>query len=75
MIELADLLNVVLVGLLAGVGLTAAFSLLIAESIRATAARRRGTGAAAVLHGVLACALGLACAVAVAVGVAVMLAG
>lgn len=70
-----DLLEVVVVGGIAGVGLAIAFSLLVRGVIQAGAARREGRSAAVFPNLVLAGAAGLVCAAAVAFAVYEMLTG
>ena len=68
-----DLLQVVWVAALAGVGLVAAASVGIAGAARATAARREGQALAATLYAAVAVAAALVCAGGVVLGVSVML--
>lgn len=67
------LLQVVWVSVVAGVGLTLAFSVAIAAGARAGSARRSGAGGAALGWYAVAGLCGLLCVVAVVLGVAVML--
>jgi hypothetical protein len=67
------LLQVIWVSILAGLGLTLAFSLAIASGARAGQARRSGAGVEAVAWYVCTCLCGLLCITAVVLGVIVML--
>jgi hypothetical protein len=68
-----DLLQVVWVAAVAGVGLVTAASLGIMGAARSTAERRAGRGLAAGLYAALAVAAALVCAGGVVLGVSVML--
>ena len=72
-VDWGQLLEVVEAGLIAGVGITVAFSLLILGTVRASEARQQSRSGKMVLHGAIA-ALALAvCVGAVGFGVSSML--
>ncbi|EHN10124.1 hypothetical protein PAI11_30170 [Patulibacter medicamentivorans] len=73
MSDVGDLVEVVWMGLLAGVGLSVTFSLVIAAVVRAGTARRDGRDGAAVLHSAIAVVAGLVCLAAVAFALITML--
>ena len=68
-----DLLEVIWVSLLAGVGITAVYSLVIYTSGRAADARREGNGGAAAVFGAMAVLAFVLFLVGVVVGVTIML--
>jgi hypothetical protein len=72
-IELSQLVKVVWVSLLAGVGVTVAFSLVVRASARSAEARRAADGTAAALHALLAVAFFAVFAAAVVFGLVIML--
>jgi hypothetical protein len=72
-IEWGKLAQVVWVSVLAGVGITALFSLIIYGSGRSAEARRQGAGTAATVYGILAAAAGLAFTVGLIFGVSIIL--
>jgi hypothetical protein len=53
-VDTGALIEVVWASLLAGIGVTLAFSLIVLGSARSTAARRSGSGGAALAYGALA---------------------
>jgi len=72
-VNVGDLLEVVWVSLLAGVGVTLTFSLVVLGSGRSAEARRTGRDAAAICYATLAGLAFLAFAVGLVVGVNIML--
>ena len=68
-----DLLEVIWVSALAGVGITAIYSLVIYSSGRASDARREGNGSAAAVYGALAVLAFVTFAAGVITGVTIML--
>ena len=73
-VHVGDLLEVVWVSLLAGVGVTLTFSLVVLGSARSAEARRTGHAAAAIGYATLAGLAFLVFAVGLVVGVNIMLA-
>jgi len=73
-VDWGQLLEVVEAGLLAGVGISVAFSLLILGTVRAGEARAASRTASALLHGLLALIALIVCVGAVVFGVSTMLA-
>jgi hypothetical protein len=72
-VELSQLAEVVYVSLLAGVGITTAYSLVVFGTGRYMEARRTGRGAAAVAYAGLAAVFLVVFAAAIVLGVRVML--
>ncbi len=72
-VEVSKLFEVVWVSLLAGVGVTIVFSLVVYSGARAGEARREGHSGAATLFGLLAVVALLAFLVGVTIGVSIML--
>jgi hypothetical protein len=72
-IDIGQLLEVVWVSLLAGVGITTAYSLIVLGSARSLQARRSGHAAASVAYAGLAALMFLLFAAAVVYGVHIML--
>jgi hypothetical protein len=70
---IGDILEVILVGLVAGVGITAAYSFVVLGAGRSAEARRSGEGGAAVLFGAVAVIALLLFAAGVVLGVRIML--
>jgi hypothetical protein len=70
---IGDILEVIVVGLVAGVGITAAYSFVVLGVGRSAEARRSGQGGAAVLFGAMAAVALLVFAVGVVLGVRIML--
>lgn len=73
-VDWGQLLEVVEAGMLAGVGISVAFSLLILGTVRFGEAREASRHGAAVLHGVLALVAMVVCVGAIVFGVSTMLA-
>ncbi|HEY4280037.1 MAG TPA: hypothetical protein VGM91_17565 [Conexibacter sp.] len=74
LVDWGQLLDVVAVGLLAGVGLSIAFSLVILGGVRAGERRAESRALAATLYGTLAIAAAAVCVGAIVFGVSTMLA-
>jgi hypothetical protein len=72
-LDIGQLLEVVWVSLVAGLGVTAVFSLIVFSTGRLSTARRDGHGAAAFGYGALAVGCGLLFAAGVVLAVEVML--
>jgi uncharacterized membrane protein YhaH (DUF805 family) len=72
-IDVGQLAQVVWVSMLAGVGITAAYALVVLGSARSLQARRAGDTGAAVRHAALAIVMFCLFAAAVVVGVRIML--
>jgi hypothetical protein len=72
-LDAGQLVQVVWVSLVAGLGATTIFSLIVFSTGRCAAARRAGEGAAAVGYGALAATCGLVFAAGVALAIDVML--
>ena len=72
-IEWGLLLEVIWVSLLAGIGVTLFYSLVILGGARAAEARRAGRGPAAILYGALAILAGLAFLAGLVFGVGIIL--
>jgi len=72
-VDWGQLLEVVEAGLIAGVGISIAFSLLILGAVRATEARHESRTGSMVLHGALAAVALAVCVGAVGFGVSTML--
>jgi hypothetical protein len=72
-IELGQLVRVVWVSLLSGVGITCAYSFVVLGSARSLQARRAGDSGTALRYATLAAVMLLVFAVAVGVGVHIML--
>jgi hypothetical protein len=68
-----DIANVIWVSMLAGVGITVAYSFVVLGMGRASEARRAGNGAAALAYGTIAVFFLLVFAAAVVLGVRIML--
>jgi hypothetical protein len=72
-VEFGQLFQVIWVSLIAGVVVTAAFSLVVRSSARSMEARRAGEGAAAAVHAALAVLFFAAFAAIVVVGLVIIL--
>jgi hypothetical protein len=72
-VNVGDLVEVIWVSLVAGIGVTLAFSLVVLGSARSTAARRLGREAAAIGYATLAATAFLVFLVGLVVGVNIML--
>ncbi|MBB4664004.1 hypothetical protein [Conexibacter arvalis] len=72
-VDWGQLLEVVEAGLIAGVGISVAFSLLILGAVRAGEARQESRTISMVLHGTLAAIMLIVCVGAVGFGVSTML--
>ena len=71
-VDTGELLRVVAAAFVAGIGVTAVFSLAIAGAVRFVDERRAGRSGPAVVYGLLAAVALIACAAAVAAGIFVM---
>jgi hypothetical protein len=72
-VEIGQLVEVIWVSLLAGVGITAAFSLIVLGTGHSAAARRAGRSGAALAYGSLAVVFFIIFAAAIVLGVQIML--
>jgi hypothetical protein len=72
-VEVGQIFEVIWVSLVAGVGLTAAYSFVVLGTGRSAEARRTGRGGVALVYGAVALAALAVCAAMVVLGVQIML--